>query len=290
VRTRPLIAWLLAAVAVAWAIFRTFGLERGFPLVPLLAWTPFAAVAAVVAVVIALGLRQRLAALVAVLAAAALVAGVVPRAVGGPTAATGGRGPAIGVLSVNLRRGDADPEAVVALVRRSRADVRLGPQTSGTALFARRSLRPLHSPEGTANPLATGELSVPGADVVVVTAVHPLAPANGLRVAGWRRDYRRLPEATPTGQVRVLAGDFNATLDHHELRRLVDTGYEDAAEQLGSGLRPTWPVGRPLPPVTIDRVLADRRCGFRGYSVRELPGTDHRSVYAEVELPPAAST
>ena len=33
--------------------------------------------------------------------------------------------------------------------------------------------------------------------------------------------------------MRILAGDFNATLDHAELRRLIGRGYHDAAEQAG---------------------------------------------------------
>ena len=61
--------------------------------------------------------------------------------------------------------------------------------------------------------------------------------------------------------MRGLAGDFNATLDHAELRRVLDRGYRDAAEQAGVALRPTWPTGKRILPtlVTIDHVLADRR-------------------------------
>jgi endonuclease/exonuclease/phosphatase family metal-dependent hydrolase len=87
----------------------------------------------------------------------------------------------------------------------------------------------------------------------------------------------------------VLAGDFNATLDHAELRRLLDRGYRDAAEQAGVALRPTWPGDRALIPtvVTIDHVLADRR--IRVVSVRTvaIPGSDHRGVLADLLLPDA---
>ena len=71
-------------------------------------------------------------------------------------------------------------------------------------------------------------------------------------------DLRALPPATPDGRLRILAGDFNATLDHAELRRILDTGYQDAAAQVGAGLHGTWPRDRAFPPpVTIDHVLAD---------------------------------
>ena len=80
----------------------------------------------------------------------------------------------------------------------------------------------------------------------------------------------------------MLAGDFNATFDHAEFRRLLGRGYRDAAEQAGVALRPTWRVGRTLPPtVAIDHVLADRR--IRVVSARSvaIPGSDHRGVLAD---------
>ena len=102
----------------------------------------------------------------------------------------------------------------------------------------------------------------------------------------WRADLRALPRATPRGAVRILAGDFNATLDHAEFRRVLDRGYEDAADELGDGLRATWPAnGRLTLPVTIDHVLADERCGVRDLEVIDLPGSDHRAVLVELELP-----
>src|SRR5262249_5745240 len=88
------------------------------------------------------------------------------------------------------------------------------------------------------------------------------------------------------GEPRVLLGDFNATLDQSEFRDLLGRGYADAADTLGSGLEPTWPTNRRFPPlVTIDHVLADRRIGIREYAVEDLPGSDHRAVFAELSLP-----
>ena len=34
-------AWAMAAFCASWAVVRLFGLERGFPLVPLMAYTPY---------------------------------------------------------------------------------------------------------------------------------------------------------------------------------------------------------------------------------------------------------
>jgi endonuclease/exonuclease/phosphatase family metal-dependent hydrolase len=73
------------------------------------------------------------------------------------------------------------------------------------------------------------------------------------------------------------------------MRRILGTGYRDAAAAVGQGLAGTWGPydGDPIPPVTIDHVLVDRRVGVRSVSVHGIPGSDHRAVLAELSLPPA---
>jgi hypothetical protein len=84
---------MLVLPLAAWVVLRAFGLEEGYPLVPLLAYTPLAIAGAAVAAVIALVLRRRAPAVAAVLLAVALAAFVAPRALGGPSGAEGGDGP-----------------------------------------------------------------------------------------------------------------------------------------------------------------------------------------------------
>jgi endonuclease/exonuclease/phosphatase (EEP) superfamily protein YafD len=313
VGVRRVVAWLLVIPVAAWAALRLLGLERGFPLVPLLAFTPLAAAAAVLVVAATALLRQRVAALVAAVLAVLLVGSVAPRALGGPSEPDGAAGPRLRVLSANMRYGNGSAKALVALVRRTRADVlsvqELSPQLvreldgaglaellpervvdpggrgEGIGLYARVPLAPGSVPGTTRNPLAVASARLPGGPPVELVAVHVTPPFRNL-VGAWRADLRALPGATPDGPVRILAGDFNATLDHAELRRLLDAGYEDAADEVGAGLRATWPRGWRFPhPVTIDHVLADRRCGVRAFSVHAIPGTDHRAVFAELVLP-----
>jgi endonuclease/exonuclease/phosphatase family metal-dependent hydrolase len=90
--------------------------------------------------------------------------------------------------------------------------------------------------------------------------------------------------------LRMLLGDFNATLDHHEMRDLIDRGYRDAADSAGAGLVPTWsaprvpllPIGLPL---TIDHLLVDERVGVGEVRTHDLPGSDHDAVTGELLLP-----
>ena len=83
-----------------------------------------------------------------------------------------------------------------------------------------------------------------------------------------------------------MAGDFNATLDHPELRDLLDRGYTDAADAVGKGLVWTWPALKlRAPPLTIDHVLVDRRVRVERVTVVRIPKSDHRAVIAVLRLP-----
>jgi endonuclease/exonuclease/phosphatase (EEP) superfamily protein YafD len=118
-----------------------------------------------------------------------------------------------------------------------------------------------------------------GGTRIALRSVHPCSPYTADHQSCWTRGIATEPAATPHGVRRVLLGDFNATLDHPPLRRLIATGYRDAADVTGSGLRPTWPDD-PFPAVTLDHVLADRRIAVHAYQVRRVAGTDHRAVLA----------
>jgi endonuclease/exonuclease/phosphatase (EEP) superfamily protein YafD len=308
-------AWLAVLPWVAWAVARLLGLERGYPLVPLMAFAPYAVVAGLLAAAVAAGLRRPVAAIAGLVAALVLALGVVPRVRADSAPDDGAAaGPRLRVLTANAHLGETPADGLVALVRSQRADVlaveeltpeldralaRAGlaelmphrvsmprPRGRGVGLFSRRPLARLAGPSGLHNPVPAGILSLPGAPPAEVYAVHTMAPFSSAGVAGGRRDMRRLPPANSPGALRILAGDFNATLDHAELRRLLDTGYEDAAEEAGAGLHGTWPFGaRRLPPVALDHVLADVRCGTGRVRTFPLARSDHRAVLAELVLP-----
>lgn len=305
--------WVLVAPAVLWALVRVFGLESGFPLVPLMAFTPYAAVAALLVAGVATALRNWAAAVVAGLATLCLAMAVLPRAVGDGTVDASGR-ETLTVLSANIHHGTGQAEALVELVERHRPDLlavqeltpgfdrrlrraglgRLLPNqvletrrgVSGSGLYSSLPMRQIAAPQVFAFRQPRAVLSLPDGRKIHVVDVHPYPPQNH-HVEQWTAALESLP-ATGRGVPWVLVGDFNATLDHSQLREILDRGYRDAGEVAGEGLEPTWPAddwASRLPGVTIDHVLADERLDVVDYEVEDLPGSDHRPVYAELALP-----
>lgn len=309
--------WLLVAGWSTWLAARLLGLERGFPLVPLIAFTPWVALGSVIPIAAAALTRRPLAALLAGVVALGFAAVVLPRAFGG---GVGDRsGTALEVMTANLKVGKADPNRFVALVEELDPDLlavqeltpsiaaaleraelarllpdsvlRAEPGSSGSGIYATADLRGLASPSlapgGFSMAAATLQPAEFGGPLLEVTSVHTQPPTRGETTALWKQDLDSLPPAGP-GEYRLLLGDFNATLDHAELRSVIDGGYNDAADAAGAGLAFTWPSGRILPPpVTIDHVLADERLGVGDVSVHEISGSDHRAVFAELYLPSA---
>ena len=164
-------------------------------------------------------------------------------------------------------------------------DARPGAQGSG--LLSRYPLTDPERPQGLRMAMPEATLRVPGAPPVRVKAVHPVAPLHG-DVAVWEGTMRSLPRATPRGELRMLVGDFNATLDHHLLRDLIGSGYSDAADATGIGLQGTYPAHRRLR-ITIDHVLVDERARVTSASVHVIPGSDHRALVARISLPQTAN-
>jgi len=304
--------WFFVAPLVVWALVRILGLDRGVPLVPLMAFTPYVAIAAFLVAGVALALRNWAAAAVAGLVALVLAAAVLPRAIGDGTIDPGGR-ETLAVVSANVYRGKADPAALVTLVERNEADLlavqELTPRfarglreagifrrlphavvevrqgAAGGGIYSRLPLRPIASGSPTFFRQPRVALTFPDGRRTRVADVHPLTPGRtGIDV--WEDSLGDLP-STGEGAPWVLVGDFNATLDHSRLRKVLDRGYRDAGAVAGQGLVPTWPNrDHDLPLViTIDHVLADSRLGVVEYGVEDLPGSDHRSVHAELALP-----
>ena len=305
--------WLAIAPILLWTVVRLFGLERGYPGIALMAFTPYVAIATLLVAGAALGLRNWAAATVAAIATLCLSAAVLPRAIGTETVDASGH-ETLTVLSTNIHHGTADPDAVVALVDRYRPDLlsvqeltprfagelrRAGlerrlPQSmllvhrsaSGAGLYSRLPMSPLPFQTRFFFRMPRAAVTMPDGRRIRVVGVHPYPPLSG-KIGRWQAALESLPSAGE-GTPWVLIGDFNGTLDQAEFRGVVDRGYRDAAAATGEGLVPTFPTmgHRFLPPsIAIDHVLVDRRLGIAGYGVDDIPGSDHRAVHAQLVLP-----
>lgn len=308
------LAWLIVLPLSLWAITRSFGLERGFPGSPLIALTPYVAALSPLAVLSALILGRRSAALVAGLAAVALFAAVLPRTIAAD--APTGAGPTLRVMSANLLEGGADIDQLADRVEREGVELlsvqeltplaarrieasAIGellpfdvadslPDSAGIGLYASVPLRGRRARFDGNRPTIRATLEPPGAARVQAFAIHPLPPTGPAAVQSLERYLDSIPAADPAGPPSILLGDFNATLDNSGFRALLDRGYEDVADELGSGLTPTWPGDWWPPPVTIDHVLIDDRLGATAYDVLPQDGSDHDAVLATLVLPAAS--
>jgi endonuclease/exonuclease/phosphatase (EEP) superfamily protein YafD len=309
------VEWAVAGALAGWAAARLAGADRlRFAeawAVPLLSFTPQVTAGAWAG---SLLLRGAGPAAAAAVAGAALTGAVGPRAVAcrQPPAA----GPVLRVLTANLLFGRAGAEAVAELVSRKHADVLFVQELTGEAaarlqraglsdllpyrvtqpvphrtrasIYARYPLRgaPLAGPVSAAR--CAARLDLPSGQFVELACIHaapPKPPWSPGATARWRSQLSALPAAGEGP--RILAGDFNATLDHAQFRRLLRSGWVDAASQVGNGLSPTWGPGPGWRPalLAIDHVLIDRHCAVLTTSAHWLTGSDHRALYAELRLP-----
>jgi endonuclease/exonuclease/phosphatase (EEP) superfamily protein YafD len=317
--------WLTLLALTVWLAVRWSGHDKRTPVAQLISYTPYVAVFALIVLIAALLTRQFRPAIVALLIVAVFGVFVLPRAVpedlfGRDRTVPNGR--MLRVMSQNLLYGDASAPAVITEIRRERPDVvtmqeltaefvteftaaggdkllpyhalRTWPGAAGTGIYSRYPLtgnRGLDTRSTFDQTVA--DLRMPGRPVVEIVSAHPAPPTPdglGPPPRNWVRDYGLMPAAPKSGPVRIMAGDFNASLDHSLFRKLVDTGYIDAAAATGHVWQTTWPeVGHPyLPAVTIDHVLVDRRGQARSFKTHVIPRSDHKAVIADLMLPGAS--
>lgn len=222
------------------------------------------------------------------------------------------------VMTSNLEFGQGDAATVVRTAASARVDVLVLEEVTPAslvrlrgagldALFPHRAGTPAETASGTMvfsrvplgvpRPVPLGHVGlavrVQAPAPFDLVAVHTAMPLT--EPGEWLRDQRTLArfsagsgtsDASGTAVPTVMAGDFNATLDHAPLRQVLDTGLRDAAEQSGSGWQPTWPSRwrkawlRPV--LALDHVLASE--GLRAIRTRtvDVPRTDHRALVVDL--------
>lgn len=119
-----------------------------------------------------------------------------------------------------------------------------------------------------------------------IVAVHAVAPRME-EMEQWRSDLRWIADQCPAGDF-LIAGDFNATIDH--MAGLgVDGGdmgnCRDVASRTGNGYSGTWPSSLPaLLSTPIDHVMASPNWTPTGSLViDDAGGSDHRGLVVQLE-------
>lgn len=121
----------------------------------------------------------------------------------------------------------------------------------------------------------------------IVVAVHAVAP-RPQDMEGWVSDLQWIADQCASESV-ILAGDFNATLDH--MAGLGTTGQlgecTDAAAATGNGAVGTWPTSIPaLVGTPIDHVMVSKHWKPTGSVVLrtlDSAGSDHRPLVVQLE-------
>jgi endonuclease/exonuclease/phosphatase (EEP) superfamily protein YafD len=274
------------------------------------AW--YAMWAAPVAVVFAILARRWATVAVAAVLTALLLVVQLPGRIA-ESAPTHGR--PITVMQANLRLGNADPAALVRLVRTHHVELLATEELTFTEedrlvaaglakLMPYRFTRPLPGGGGglgmwSRYPLSqpvdvpgfwlgvlTARVTLPGGQHLTFVTVH-LSPPYPYPAGRWRDELgrlagvlRRLPDDGP-----VLApGDYNATVDHAQFRDLLAHGYADSAAQAGAGYPASYPNDRWFGPVIAIDHLLTRRAVATALDTLGVPGSDHRALLVHLRL------
>lgn len=173
-----------------------------------------------------------------------------------------------------------------------RPDVTNGPQAWQTTILISAKLGE-YSVIASSRDGSSNTSSVPSAVAMpvdgtgpTIVAVHAVAPRQDA-MTRWRSDLAWIADQCPKGDF-ILAGDFNATLDH--MASFGDDGgamgrCHDVASSTGNGMMGTWPASVPaLLAAPIDHVMASENWRGTGSVVLDdAGGSDHRALVAQLE-------
>ncbi|HET7414147.1 MAG TPA: endonuclease/exonuclease/phosphatase family protein [Arthrobacter sp.] len=318
----------IPAVILTFVRMLPFGLPT--PFVQLVSFAPYLLLPLAPAMVAAFAVRWRVVGAFLLLALLAQLLWLVPAVTANSQyvgASTAGQSPAaaakrLDVMALNALYGQAEAGPVVSAVRAEEVDVlviaeftaglarrldsagleealpysRQRPEQGpgGSAVYSRFPLQNVGEIPGTAFSMQKVSMVVPsavsGKIPVQVVAVHAYPPFPG-EVQRWRNDLRNLAALDNGGKLQIFAGDFNATIDHAEFRKLLGdngAGLFDAAAAEGSRLNPTWPMRDFLPALlTLDHIVASAEFDLAAYETKPIPGTDHKAVIGHLVLSPS---
>jgi endonuclease/exonuclease/phosphatase (EEP) superfamily protein YafD len=278
---------------------------------------PYLTIVAVLGAGVLAALRKWIDAVVGAVLAVVLIAFQAPEYLNSPPASVS----RITELSGNMRLGAADAAEIVALARKNHVTVvalqeltpdavtRLkqagldssypysviaaGDGASGVGLWSRLPISDPHSYPDFVFHEVSARITLDASrseGTVTFFSTHIGAPWPQSPLT-WAYEVPQLARllSSQTGPI-ADAGDFNATLDNAQFRKLLTVcGCADAAQQSGSAPDMSYPADVALlpPVIAIDHVVTRKVVAHSVHTVR-LFGSDHRGLITRIGLPPAS--
>lgn len=309
------VSTLIIIVGVPLTMARAFGLDHLSPAAQLIGYMPYFAMLFVLAALLGLVARSFLLISLAAILVLVNALWIAPRYIGQnlfvpPSAFVDASAPRLEVMTLDLNLGEADPTTIVDLVRAYNVDVLAvqelttaavqqldaaglsaelpyaavmsAPGPSGTGVYSRFPITgrlPLAAT--TTFPMTGVEIRADGATISVLSV---LTQPDGLSsVREWEHDLSALGSWPASGD-RIMMGNFNATVDHSQLRAVMAGGFADTDAELGDGLVGTWPTGLFPPPVALDHVLIAGNLKPLTATHPAITGASHRAVLAQLAV------
>ncbi|MFI8526427.1 endonuclease/exonuclease/phosphatase family protein [Promicromonospora sukumoe] len=309
-----LVLWVISIPVLLVALARVLPFDDVVPLPQLAAFTPWATIAALPLLIVALFARRWVLTSLLGLSFAGFLYWMAPFFLppDTSTAADPADAGTVRVMTVNALYGQADAETVVRLVGSQNVEVlsvqELTPDfaqaltdaglddllphsftvpaedtPAGSGLWSTTELREVEQQRGSTFAMPSALVDVGGTDVRV-TVVHPYPPMPA-ETTTWHTELAELAERVhaDTTTPQILAGDFNATYDHASFRDLLGSRFLDASREWGAGPAVTWPEGSQVPALlALDHVVVEKDMPVSDVVSMEVPGTDHRALVATV--------
>lgn len=149
-------------------------------------------------------------------------------------------------------------------------------------------------------------VAIPAADVPAVTlqvspmrditfaSAHPKSPQRGCRewsegiigLGALAHPQQNLaaPDAPAHETITVILGDLNSSIPHPSFRKLLASGFHDAALDEAKGLHPTYPTWLPWPRIVIDHVIFTDHLHASDIQAVHIDGSDHMALAATLTL------